>query len=160
MKKLTYLLLIGIIAACLTSCGGKNNADNKLGKLELQIPAELKDKPEAIAFIKGMNEVVDDYAVLIDNALSDVGDLAGKNEEDLSMLENMRLLKATGEIAIGAAPIMTKWVKYMEKRDSLNEQLTTDELIALESSWKRLEQRMTQIESKYSHDFNKNSEQE
>lgn len=160
MKKLTYLLLIGIVAVGLTACGGKNNADNKLGKLELQIPSELKDKPEAIALIKGMNEVVDDYAVLIDNALSDVGDLAGKSDEDLSMLENMRLLKATGEIAIGAAPIMTKWVKYMEKRDSLNEQLTVDELVALESSFKRMEQRMEQIEKKYTHDFDQNNEQE
>ncbi len=152
MKKLTYLLLIGIVAVSLTACGGKNKADNKLGKLELQIPAELKDKPEAIAFIKGMNEVVDDYAVLIDNALSDVGELAGKSEEELSMFENIRLLKATGEIAIGAAPILVKWGEYMEKRESLNKQLTTDELYAMESSLKRLEQRMAQIENKYKKD--------
>ena len=160
MKKLTYLLLISIVVIGLTSCGSKNKADNKLGKLELQIPHELKDKPEVIAFIKGMNEVVDDYAVIIDNALSDVGDLAGKDEEDLSMFENIRLVKATGEIAIGAAPLMVKWVTYMEKRDSLNMQLTEDELIALESSCNRLEQRMAQIETKYSHDFDKNNKEE
>ena len=145
MKKLTYLLLIGIVAVTLTACSSKNKADNKLGKLELQIPPELKDKPEAIAFIKGMNKVVDDYAIFIDNALSDVGDLAGRGEEELSMFENMRLLKATGEIAIGVAPIMVKWSEYMEKRTSLNEQLTANELLALESygsdwnnAWRRL----------------------
>ncbi len=160
MKKLNYLILICIVAISLTACGGKNKADNKLGKLELQIPAELKDKPEAIAFIKGMNKVVDDYAILIDNALCDVGDLAGKNQDELGMLENMRLLKATGEIAIGAAPIMLKWTEYLEKRESLNKQLTTDELYALESSFKRLEQRMTQIEKKYTYDFNQNDKQE
>lgn len=160
MKKLTYLLLIGIVAVGLMSCGSKNNADNKLGKLELQIPSELKDKPEVIALIKGMNEVVDDYAVIVDNALSDVGELAGKSEEELSVFENMRLLKATGEITIGLAPVMVKWVKYMEKRDSLNKQLNVDELVAFESSFKRMEQRMEQIEKKYTHDFNQNSEQE
>ncbi len=149
MKKLTYLIFIGIVTLSLTACGGKNKADNKLGKLELQIPTELKDKPEAIAFIKGMNEVVDDYAILIDNALSDVGELAGKSEEELSVFENIRLLKATGEIAIGAAPIMIKWGEYIEKRESLNKQLTTNELYAMESSLKRLEQRMEQIEEKY-----------
>ena len=159
MKKLTYLLFISIVAISLTACGGKNKANNKLGKLELQIPAELKDKPEAIAFIKGMNEVVDDYAVLIDNALSDVSELAGKSEEELSMFENIRLLKATGEIAIGAAPIMIKWGEYLEKRESLNEQLTAEELLALESSWKRLEQRMAQIDNKYTHDFDENNNQ-
>ena len=157
MKKLTYLLLIGFVAVMLSACGSENSADNKLGKLELEIPAELKDNPEAIAYIKGMNKVVDDYAVIIDNALEDVGDLAGKSEDELSMLENMRLLKATGEIAIGAAPIMTKWVSYMEEREKLDKQLTAEELVALESSWKRLEQRMTQIEEKYSHDFEKNN---
>ena len=160
MKKLTYLLLISIVAVSLTACGGKNNADNKLGKLELQIPPELKDKPEAIAFIKGMNEVVDDYAVLIDNALDDVGDLAGKDEEELSMFENIKLLKATGEITLGAAPILVKWGEYMEKREMLNKQLTDDELLALESSWKRMEQRMAQIEQKYAHEFEKNNKQE
>lgn len=160
MKKLTYLLLIGIATLAFTACGSKNKADNKLGKLELQIPSELKDKPEAVAFIKGMNEVVDDYAILIDNALSDVGELAGKNEEELSMLENMRLLKATGEIAFGAAPIMVKWGEFMEKRENLNEQLTADELLAMESSWKRLEERMTQIENKYAQEFDQNNKQE
>lgn len=155
MKKLSYLLLVGFVTVMFTACGSKNNADNKLGKLELEIPVELKDNPEAIAYLKGMNKVVDDYAVIIDNALSDVGDLAGKSEEDLSMLENMRLLKATGEIAIGVAPIMTKWVNYMEEREKLNEQLTDNELVALESSWRRLEQRMTQIEEKYNKDFEK-----
>jgi len=157
MKKLTYLLLIGIVAVTLTACGGKDKADNKLGKLELQIPSELKNKPEAIAFIKGMNQVVDDYAVLIDDALNDVGELAGKSEEELSMLEKMRLLKATAEITVGAAPILVKWGEYMEKREKLNEQLTTDELLALESSWKRLEQRMEQIEKKYTQDFDQNN---
>ena len=152
MKKLTYLILIGIIVISLTACGDKNKADNKLGKLELQIPPELKDKPEAIAFIKGMNEVVDDYAILIDNALNDVGELAGKSEKKLSVFENIRLLKATGEIAIGAAPIMLKRSEYMEKRENLNKQLTTDELYAMESSLKRLEQRMAQIENKYKKD--------
>lgn len=147
--KLTYLLLIGIITLSLTACGDKNKADNKLGKLELEIPTELKDNPEAIAFIKGMNKIVDDYAMLIDNALNDVGELAGKNKEELSMIENMKLLKATGEIVIGAAPIMLKWGEYLEKRESINQQLTTDELKAMESSLKRLEQRMAQIDNKY-----------
>ena len=160
MRKLTYLLLIAIVAINLAACGSKNKADNKLGKLELQIPPELKDKPEAVAFIKGMNEVVDDYAVLIDNALEDVGDLAGKNEEELSMLESMRLIKATGEITIGAAPIMVKWGEYMEKRAGLNEQLTDDELLALEGTWKRLEERMAQIEKKYGGDLGQNKTSE
>lgn len=153
MKKITHLLLIGLFAFMLAACGSKNNADNRLGKLKLEIPSELKDKPEAVAYIKGMNKVVDDYAMIIDNALKDVGDLVGKSEDELSMLEKMRLIKATGEITIGAAPIMAKWVKYMEERELLINQLSNDELIAMESSWKRLEQRMKQIEEKYSQDF-------
>jgi hypothetical protein len=153
MKKLAYLLLCGIVALGFAACSNTTVADNKLGKLKLEIPAVLKDKPEAVAFIKGMNVVVDDYAVLIDNALSDVGELAGKSEEELSMFENIRLLKATGEIVIGAAPILVKWGEYMEKRELLNEQLTKDELYAMESSLKRMEQRMAQIEKKYTHDF-------
>lgn len=144
------ILFLSVVAVLAVSCGGTgSDADNKLGKLDVEIPDELKENKEVVEFIENMAEVSDEYALMIDDVLEDVGDLAGKDESELGMMDKMKLLKATGEITIGSAEIMSKWGEYMEKRADLGEQLSDNELKALESVMNRFEKRMEQIQEKY-----------
>jgi len=153
MKNYITLLLIVPTFILFTACGGgKNNstADNKLGKLEVEIPKELEGNKEVVAFIEGMAEVSDDYAIMIDETLEKTGEFIGKESEELSMMEQLKLVKVTGEIAIKSATIMEKWGTFMDQRTSLEEQLSDDEVKALETVFKRFEQRFDQIEEKHS----------
>lgn len=144
------------------ACGGKDkasdNADKRLGKLEVEIPAELEGNKEIVSYIHGMNEVADQYAILMDDMFDEVGDLSGKDPEELSMMEQLRLVKATSEVAVRSAEIMGAWAEYMEQRESLNEQLSEDELQALEAVFIRFEQRMTQIMEKHEDLFEETTE--
>ncbi len=149
------LLIAGLLF--LGACGGNNNnntADNKLGKLEIEIPDEIKDNEDVVEFIEGMAEVSDEYALMIDEILEKNADLIGKDSDDLSMLEQLALVKSTGEVAVKSAGIMEKWGIYMNKRSNLEAELSDAELQALEAVMMRFEKRMEQIEDKYSEVLN------
>lgn len=143
------LFILCVSAAFIVSCGGGNKADNRLGKLELEIPDELKDNKEVVEYIENMAAISDEYAIMIDNVLEDVGNLAGKDEADLSMFEKLKLVKATGQITLGSAEIMVKWGEYMEKRQEFENVLNDDQLKAMGVVMERFEKRMEQINQKY-----------
>ncbi|WP_321296366.1 hypothetical protein [Marinifilum fragile] len=147
---LLFTLLIGVC-----SSNTKSEADKRLGKMEVEIPAELKSKPEVVKYIKGMSEVADDYALMIDNIFEDVGEYAGKDESELGVIDKIKLTKATAEVAVRSAEIMGKWGEYQSKRAQLEEQLSDAETEALENVWERFEQRIEQIEARHSKVFEK-----
>ena len=149
MKYLNKIVLL-VAVLSLTACGSNSKKEpTKLGKIEVEIPAELKDNPEMVEYINGTAEVADSYAFMIDNTLSDVSEYVGVEEEDLSMMDKIKLVQASAEIAMQSAEIMVKWGQYMEKRGQLSEELTDAELEALNVVWVRFEKRMEEIELKY-----------
>ena len=158
MKKITLTVLAAIaILLSVSSCGSskKEDANNRLGKMEVEIPAELEDKPEVVEYIKGMSQVADQYALMIDDMLEEVGEYEGMEEEELGLMDQIKLTKVTAEVAIRSVEIMGKWAEYQNKRDNLEEQLSDEELEALAGVWKRFEARILQIEARHSEVFNK-----
>lgn len=159
---LTSAVLIVSVMFTVFACGGKKDAketaNERFGTLKLDIPKTLENKPEVVDYIKGMNEVADEYAILMDDMFEEVGDLSGKEPEELSMMEQLRLVKATSEVAVRSAGIMTKWTEYQDKRNSMNEQLSEEEIQALEAVYVRFEQRMMQIVEKHEDVFSDQTE--
>lgn len=123
--------------------------------MEVEIPAELKDKPEVVEYIEGMSQVADQYALMIDDMLEEVGEYEGVEQADLSIMDQIKLTKATAEVAIRSAEILGKWAGYQDNRDHMEEQLSDAELEALAGVWKRFEARIVQIESRHAEVFNK-----
>jgi hypothetical protein len=85
---------------------------------------------------------------LVDDMLEEYGEYADKATEDLTMMEQIKLTKATAEVAIKSTQIMTKWAKYQDKRNNLDTQLTDAEIKALESIWINFEKRFEEISKK------------
>jgi len=141
-----------LLSLVLSSCGSSKNdtANKRLGKMPVEIPAELKDNPEVVAYIEGMSKVADQYALMIDDMLEEVGEYEGMEQEELGIMDQIKLTKVTAEVAIRSAEIMGKWAEYQDKRDNLETQLTDAELEALAGIWKRFEARIVQIESRHS----------
>jgi hypothetical protein len=155
MKKVKYTLgviSIVLLSTVFTSCGSKGDskaaAEDRFGKMEVVIPDELKDNPEVIEYIEGMSEVVDSYALLMDDMIGELGGMAGKDWNDLKIGEQLKLTKTAAKFAMKAAPITVKWSEFEAKRAITDEDLTEDEILALESVMLRFEKRMEQIEEK------------
>mgnify|MGYP007055515241 CR=1 FL=1 len=158
MKFRFFTLPLAILAISMFSfsCSGgpkKTEADNKLGKIEVEIPASLKNKPEVVTYIHDMNKIADDYAMLIDQVLTDMRGFEKKDAENLSMMDKIKLMKVSAEVGFKSIDIMSKWGDYHNKANLFKQDLTEDEAVALESVVKRFEERMNQIEKKHSKFF-------
>ena len=158
MKKNKNILLVTIIlfSVSLYSCTKnkeKTAADHQLGKIDVEIPNSLKDKPEVVTYIHDMNKIADDYAMLIDQVLSDFKGFNGKDMENMGMMDKIKFMKVSAEVGFKSLDMMTKWGEYHNKVGLFKNDLTEDETIALESVMKRFEERMKQIETKHSKFF-------
>ncbi len=155
--KIRLLIVISIMFFAL-SCGSdseETKADKKFGKLKVEIPAELKDKPEVVKYIKDMNVIADDLATLFDGFIEDTGEYVGMKEEDLGLSDKMKLATATAKYATGSAEIFVKWGECTDKRMSLEKDLNDAEINALEKTYERFEERIKQIEERHKKFFEK-----
>ncbi len=160
-KLFTFTLAIFTLSMLLSSCGGssqKTEADNKLGKLDVEIPASLKNKPEVVAYIHSMSRVTDDYAILIDKTLEDFGDYQNKDFEELGMMDKIKVMKATTDVGFKSMDMMAKWAESHDKLNLFKEDLTEDETLALQTVVNRFEERMEQIKNKHAKYFNEDQE--
>lgn len=159
MKKRFFILTITIftVSIFLSSCGEssrkKTVADSKLGKLDVEIPASLKNKPEVVAYIHDMSQVADEYAILIDKTLEDFGDYENFDFDNLSMMDKIKVMKASAEIGFKSIDMMAKWSEHHERLNLFKEDLSEDETLALETVVNRFEKRMKQIEKKHTKYF-------
>ena len=164
MKKGPFILTLVVFAVSMffSSCGDsskkadnpqKTVADSKLGKLDVEIPASLKNKPEVVAYIHDMSKVADEYAILIDKTLDDFGDYQNLDFDDLSMMDKIKVMKASAEIGFKSMDIMAKWGEHHNKLNLFKKDLTEDETLALETVVNRFGERMKQIEKKHTKYF-------
>ena len=158
MRKKIFIFIINLLAITmlLYSCGGdkqKTAADNKLGKLDVEIPASLKNKPEVVTYIHDMNKVADDYALLIDQVLTDFRGFEKKDIEKMGMMDKIKFMKVSAEVGFKSLDMISKWGDYHNKLELFKEDLNEDQTLALESVMKRFEERMKQIEEKHSKFF-------
>ena len=158
MKKRLFNFNLSVLAFLLftTSCADnskKTAADSKLGTIDVEIPQSLKGKPEVVEYIHDMNRIADDYAILIDQVLTDLSGFEKKDMENLSMMDKIKLMKVSSEVGFKSMDIMSKWGDYHNKMSFFKEDLTDDETLALEGVLKRFEERMKQIEKKHAKFF-------
>jgi len=158
-KSSIFVLTLFTFTILLYSCGGDKKqtaADNKLGKLDVEIPASLKDKPEVVAYIHDMNQIADDYAILIDQVLTDFRGFENKDVDNMGMMDKIKFMKVSAEVGFKSLDMISKWGDYHNKLDFFKEDLNEDETLALESVMKRFEERMKQIEGKHAKFFKEN----
>lgn len=165
MKTKTLILALAVISFFFTvcSCSDKNKtqtpADDKFGKLEVAIPESLKDKPEVVAYIKETANITDEYALLIDKVVEDAGEYKGIKEEDLSTTDKIKLTQIAAEVGFKSIELMGKWAEFTEKRVSLEENMSEDEIKSFDAVYKRFEERMEQVKAKHAEFFDNKKEE-
>lgn len=158
MKKRLFILKLSTLVFVMLaySCADKSqktDADKKLGTIDVEIPESLKDKPEVVTYINDLNKIADDYAILIDQILTDLRGFEKKDVDNLSMMDKIRLMKVSSEVSFKSIDIMSKWSENHNKLDVYKVNLSDDEALALEGVLKRFETRMKQIEKKHANFF-------
>ncbi len=152
LRLFTFLVVIFFATAC-GSDSANTAADNKFGKLKIEVPASLKDNPAACEYIKEMNVIVDEFAVLFDEVIEDCAEYKGMKEEDLSFADKITLTKATAKFAMGSVEILGKWGNCETKRLEIDKDLTSEQRKDLDKVYNRVEKRMEQIQEKHKEFF-------
>jgi len=147
------IFLLGVIL--ISSCSGgktpeQTAADEQLGKLErIEIPASLKNKPEVVAFIKEMEVLTDEFALLVDKTAIEAKEYKGKNLDELGFAEKIQLTKLSSEVSFKSLQMIAKWAEFTDKRFSMQQVLNEDEIKAFDAVFNRFQERMKQIEDKF-----------
>lgn len=154
-----YFLQISIfsIAFLSLSCSKQYKDEvqyETLGRIDIEIPKSLQNKPELVKYINAMSEITDEYALLIDQVLNDMGPLKNKKIDDLEMMDKIKFMRVSTEVGFKSMEIVSKWNDYHNQLVALNGNLTEDEALALDKVQQRFEERMRQIELKHSQYFN------
>jgi hypothetical protein len=155
IKNLFYLSISLIVAMFINSCsGGKTSeqeaVDEQLGKLErIEIPASLKNKPEVVAFIKEMEVLTDEFALVVDKTAIEAKEYKGKNLDELGFAEKIQLTKLSSELSFKSLQMIAKWAEFTDKRFSMQQVLNEDEIKAFDAIFNRFQERMKQIEDKF-----------
>ncbi len=152
-RKIFNLGLIFALALSIMACGGKKDeskqVDNKLGKLEVEIPKELKNNKEAVAYIETATGIVDDYALILDNYLDVVSKYDGKSEEDLSFKEKVKLTTATTKLFANVGIVGEKWDACEAEKTLVYSNLSDKEQEAMDVVLDHISGRLIQLEEKY-----------
>ena len=104
-KKQIFSSLLILTVILSSSCSGNKSkeqtqADKKFGKLEVEIPASLQNKPEVAAYIQNMAVLSDEYALLVDKAVVDTKEFKGKTEDELGMMDKIKLTKIAPKLGL------------------------------------------------------------
>ena len=162
-KQIFSSLLILTVILSSSYSGNKSKeqtqADKKFGKLEVEIPASLQNKPEVAAYIQNMAVLSDEYALLVDKAVVDTKEFKGKTEDELGMMDKIKLTKIASEVGFKTIEILGKWGECTEKRFEMEKGLTIDEIQALDAVMKRFEERMKQVKARHADVFKDNEKE-
>jgi len=158
--KITVLVALIVFMACNRDKAAKDEAakvSNELGALKIEIPAELKGNTEAVEFIKTSEAALNEYSQFVDKVYRECGSIIGKDEEDLTMSERIKVMKVAGELAIGMGKYAEHYAQIAEKTLMFNENMSESEQVAWATVTEAFATRMKQIDEKYSK-LNMNSE--
>lgn len=140
-------LLIVLVIAC--SCSGTKSSADHLPPLKIEVPAELKDNAEVVRFIKESEEAINLYTQSAEDLAEDCKSFAGKKEEDLSVLDKVKMLNAVGQFTANFAQFGAKYGEMTEQTKLFEEGMNEEQAAALATVLDAFKNRMQQIEEKY-----------
>jgi hypothetical protein len=154
MRKLIIaaIAITGLLA--LNSCGSKEKKEasdytSTFVPMEVEIPAELQDNPEAIEYINGMTKAVDAYAMALDKVAAEIHKMGLKEGEEPSTMQKIKLIQVLATHFEDLSKSAEPFFNFMEESNYLKGELTDEEALAFATVMERFETRMTELEQKY-----------
>ncbi len=105
MKTTILILFVAVTAILFSSCGNSPSSSGKLPPLKIEVPAELKGNPEIVQFIKDSEEAINLYSNTAEDLAEDCKEFVGKNEEDLTMLDKVKMVSVLGQFTRQFCPV-------------------------------------------------------
>lgn len=154
MKKLSLISLIAISLLIAFGCGSKEkksetNYESTFTPMEVEIPEELKDNPEAVEFVNNMAEAVDAYALALDEVAAKIHEMGLEEGEEPSTMQKIKLVQVLATHFQDIAKYAEPMEDYYTRSEYVKGEMSDAEMAAFASIMDRFHQRMMQMEKKY-----------
>ncbi|MFP4556165.1 MAG: hypothetical protein ACLFNU_04770 [Bacteroidales bacterium] len=154
MRKLTLIPLLAASLLLVFGCGSKekkseSDYESTFTPMEVEIPAELKDNPEAVEFVNNMAEAVDAYALALDKVAGKIHEMGLEEGEEPSTMQKIKLVQVLASHFQDIAKYAEPLEEYYSKSDYVKGEMSDAEMAAFSSIMDRFHQRMMEMEKKY-----------
>lgn len=143
------LITFSLFVIFLTQSCTNKPSSNSLPPLKINIPEELKRNDEIVKFIKASEEAINLYSDTAEELAEDCKSFAGKKEEELNMLDKVKMVAALGKFTSNFAQFASKYNEMEDQTKILEEGLNEEQAVALTTVMEAFKHRMEQLEEKY-----------
>ncbi len=148
MKNYRFAVISITIIFLISSCANSPSS-NPLPPLKIDIPAELQGNSDIEKFIKASEEAINLFSDTAEELAEDCKDFAGKKEEDLNMLDKVKMVAVLGKFTSNFAQFAGKYNEMEDQTKVLEEGLNEEQAAALATVMEAFKLRMEQLEEKY-----------
>jgi len=148
MKHIITVLSIIIILLALSSCSTKNDYDY-LPALQIDIPQDLRNNPDAVSFINDNTLMLNKWAKKFENLVVECKPYVTKKDDELTFDEREKLGKTMMELVDGMGKFSVDVTKMQQDASLLKCELSDNEVVSLNQVMEILNQRAKIINKKY-----------
>lgn len=153
MKHYKFSLLPGLFFLAiimLQSCSGKIDRTGFMPPLKIKIPNDVKKDVSTVEFINSSEKVINELSDRVENIARNGKGLLNKKEEDMSMMEKIKMTKLSVQFLSAGkslADALAKIQSYVEKKQK--EGVSNADMKAYEAVEKAMEKRINDLNKKY-----------
>lgn len=161
MKKINLSLALLLCLTIEFSCKKENKADNSghLPPLNIVVPVELQNNEQTVLFVKATEAAINQWSDTFEDLMLDCAEYIDVPEEDLSTMDKLKLLKASGTLMANMGEFAVKMAEIENQSKVIENGLSEKELQAFASVYDAFELRIRQLNEKYKR-YGKNAEKE
>ncbi|MCF6331717.1 MAG: hypothetical protein L3J11_00420 [Draconibacterium sp.] len=153
----TTLFAVLFITLLISSCtsGRKRNSDF-LPPVKIEIPDEIKGDKELVDIVESAEKAINEFSDNIEQIAVDGKDILNKNDEDLTLFDQMKMAKMAVEFISNSTQMATtldKFDTYVKSKESQGI-INDAQLKALEQVALKFSARMDEIDAKYKKYYN------
>ena len=142
--------LLFIVLPFLQSCTGKIDRTGFMPPVKIKVPTEVKNDTAVMSFVNASQEVINEFSDKMENVATKGQDLLNKKEEDMTVMEKIRMTKLSIQFMSAGTSLVTELEKiqhYVDKKQK--EGVSKTDMKAYEAVEKALEKRMNALNEKY-----------
>ncbi len=148
MKTLLRIVFIASLVFSVACNNQKKSDEYSIPPLTVEIPDELKDQPEIVEFIRDSEKSINHFAESVERVYIENPQLIGKDADEMSMVEKLKVLKVAGEMAVAFGEFSLSYANMNEKMNQFETEMTEDQALALATVGDAFEKRMELLEQR------------
>lgn len=117
--------------------------------VKIQVPKEVESDTAVMSFVNASQKVINEYSDKMENVATKGKDLLNKKEEDMSLMEKIRMTKLSVQFMSAGTSLVKELEKIQRHIEKTKEGVSKTDMKVYEAVEKALENRINALNIKY-----------